>query len=96
MKQKSESLGVLLEKEREKLRKLMERRKKTDEQIKVAKENIARYEQMANAKQFQMLSNSLDAQGVSMEDVLAAVATGDFLTLQSKIEAAAQCGTEES
>lgn len=88
MRKKSESLTEILNKERAKLDRLTEKRKNIDAEIKTTKDNIARYEQMANAEQYNTLSNALDAQGISMEDILAAVKSGDFLSLQDKLETA--------
>lgn len=98
MKKKSDSLTEILNRERAKLVKLTEKRKNLDAGIKTTKENIARYEQMVNADQYNTLSNALDTQGISIDDILAAVKSGDFLALQGKLEAVENGGdsnTEE-
>lgn len=96
MRKTSESLSVLLDKEREKLDKLLEKRKSVEAMIKVTKDNIARYEQMANAKRFDNLADALDAQGISVEDIFAAIRNGDFLSLQEKMEAERASGDEST
>jgi hypothetical protein len=49
---------------------------------------------MKNNQQFNALSNALDGKGISIEDILSAVAAGDLLSLQDKIENAENSSAE--
>lgn len=94
-RKKTESLGEMLKREQDKLVKLTEKRDELEAEIKTTRANIRRLQTLSDAKQFATFSNALDKAGVSMEDILFAVANGDFLTLQEKLDAKANAVESE-
>lgn len=94
------NISEALAKEQEKLEKLTEQRSALeqkldalDKKIKKAKDKITQYEMMQNSNQFNAMTNTLAAQGISMDDIMAAVKSGDFFSLQEKMEKAATVTT---
>jgi len=82
----NKNLDSLVAAEQAKLEKLEEKQVETAKKIKACKSAIERYELMKNNQQFNTLSNALDSKGISIEDILSAIAAGDMLSLQEKIE----------
>ena len=83
-----------IQEENKKLAKLEGKKADIDRKIKQVKANIERYTLMKDSKQMNALSNALDGKGISIEDIMAAVANGDMLSLQEKMEA--DSGKEEA
>ncbi len=71
--------------EREKLKKLEEKRAKADQQIKACKSNLDRLVMLRNNQIFSDMSNALDEKGVRIEEVLEAIKEGDISSLQDRI-----------
>ncbi|MBQ3497212.1 MAG: hypothetical protein IJA73_03695 [Oscillospiraceae bacterium] len=71
--------------EREKLKKLEEKRAKTDQQIKACKSSLDRLVMLRNNQIFSDMSNALDEKGVRIEEVLEAIKEGDISSLQDRI-----------
>ena len=71
--------------EREKLKKLEEKRAKADQQIKACKSNLDRLVMLRNNQIFSDMSNALDEKGVRIEEVLEAIKDGDISSLQDRI-----------
>lgn len=82
------TLESLIQAEQKKLEKLEEKQADIAKKIKVCKDTIHRYQMMKDSQQFSAISNALDGVGISIEDVLSAIAAGDMLSLQEKIESA--------
>lgn len=85
---KAADLQAVLDAENKKLKKLLERQSAIADQIKKTKANIAQLEMMKNSTNFSVLAEALASKGMNVEDVMAALANGDFLALQEKMESA--------
>lgn len=97
MRNKSgEILDSLIAKEQEKKAKLKEQEKEIKAKLKSCNAAIKKYELMKNSNQYAELSKALYGTGVEMSDILSAIASGDFLGLQEKMEAAAQESNAEN
>ncbi len=86
----SEKLTALIEKERATLEKLKNRRAELDEKIKKSEAKLTEYEMMDNNKKFGAMASIVTQSGLSMDDVLAALQSGDLLSLQEQMEAQKQ------
>lgn len=84
----SEKLMALIEKEKANLQKLRNRRDELDEKIKKSEAKLNEYEMMNNNKKFGAMASILTQSGLSMDDVLAALQSGDLVSLQEQMEAA--------
>ena len=82
----NKTLDSMIAAEQAKLEKLEEKASEIGKKIKACKANIEKYTLMKNNQKFNDLSNALDGKGISIEDILSAVASGDLLSLQDKIE----------
>lgn len=80
------TLDNLIAAEQAKLDKLEEKQTEIIKKIKACKSAIEKYTLMKNNQKFNTLSNALDGKGISIEDILSAIAAGDMLSLQEKIE----------
>lgn len=80
------TLDELIAEENTKLNKLVDKRAKIDDAIKKAKSNIDKYTLAKDREKVTALSNALDGKGVNIDDVLAAIQSGDLLSLQEKME----------
>lgn len=87
MKKEEKTLDSVIAAEKAKLAKLEEKQADIAIKIKTCKSNINKYTLMKNSNQFNALSNALDGKGISIEDILSAVSSGDLLGLQEKLEA---------
>lgn len=88
MTKKNTALAEMLASEKKKLETMERKRKDLDAKIKITKAKIKQYEMMNSSAKFNTIATALDEQGLSMEEVMAAIATGDFMALQEKMEAA--------
>ncbi|MBD5403032.1 hypothetical protein HDR58_09625 [bacterium] len=79
-------LDNLIAAEEEKLLKLEEKQNDLNRKIKDCKSNIEKYKLMKNNEQFSALSNALDGKGISIEEVMDAISSGNLLSLQEKIK----------
>lgn len=82
----NKTLDTLIATEQAKIVKLEERQADITKKIKASKSAIQKYTMMKNNHKFNSLSNALDNKGISIEDIMSAIAAGDFLSLQEKIE----------
>ena len=73
-------------KEQKRLIDLQEKRQKLDEKIKASEDKIEKYTLIMNQRQFSEVTDVLSVKGLSLEEVLAAIKNGDFLSLQEKIK----------
>ena len=80
------TLEDMIVSEKDKLKKLENKQIEIAKKIKICKANIEKYTLMKENQRFNQIANVLDNKGISMEDILSAVAAGDLLTLQEKIE----------
>lgn len=90
MKKEEKTLDGAIAAEKAKLAKLEEKQADIAIKIKACKSNINKYTLMKNSNQFNALSNALDGKGISIEDILSAVSSGDLLGLQEKLETASE------
>ena len=79
-----------LKKEQENLMKFKEKRATLDEKIKECESNIERLTLLKDNQKYTSFANSVQKKGLTVEDVISALQTGDFLSLQEKIESNAE------
>jgi len=79
-----------LKKEQENLRKFKEKRATLDEKIKECESNIERLTLLKDNQKYTSFANSVQKKGLTVEDIISALQTGDFLSLQEKIESNAE------
>lgn len=91
---KTGDLQELLAAEQKKLNKLLAQQATIAGKIKRAKENITQLEMMQKSTNFAALSQALTGKGVSFEDIMAALASGDFLSLQEKMESTPEAAAD--
>ena len=91
----SKTLDTLIAAEQAKIEKLEEKQSDIMKKIKASKSVIAKYTMMKNNQKFNSLSNALDNKGISIEDILSAIAAGDMLSLQEKIESGEENNTAQ-
>lgn len=92
----SEKLNELITREKNSLKKLYEKRAEIDAKIKKGETKLQEYEMMSNSQQFGALTSVISKNGLSVDDLLAAIQNGDLLTLQEKLEAAQNAPVEET
>lgn len=86
MKKENKTIESIIAAEKQKLARLEARYEETARKIKICKGNIEKYTMLRNNEQFSSLSNTLNDKGISIEDIMAAISSGDLLSLQIKIE----------
>lgn len=89
------NIGELITAEQQKLETLLSKREALDKRIKGVKTNIEKYEIMQSKSQSNILSSVLANAGVSFEDIITALSSGDIPTLQQKIEHAKMAASTE-
>lgn len=80
-------LNEKIVKEQEKLNTYKEKRADLDEKIKECEANIERLTLTKNSQKYEVFSNTVQKNGLTMDDILSALQSGDFLSLQEKMEA---------
>lgn len=73
-------------KEQEKLNGLLEKKAEIDERIKESENRIKKYTMMINEQKFTEVNDVISSTGLSLEEVMLAIKSGDLLSLQEKIE----------
>ena len=91
----SEKLNAQIEKEKANLDKLLKQKEALDAKIKKSQTKLAEYEMLANNQKYGALSSIASKSGLSVDDLLAALQSGDLLALQERMEAA-QTASEQS
>ena len=81
----TEKLDNLIKAEKEKISKLEAKQEAIEANLKKSKANLEKYILMRNNKSFNELSNALDEKGIGIEDIMGALAAGDFSALQSRL-----------
>lgn len=79
-----------LKKEQENLMKFKKKRATLDEKIKECESNIERLTLLKDNQKYTSFANSVQKKGLTVEDIISALQTGDFLSLQEKIESNAE------
>lgn len=82
----NDKLNEKMAKEESKLNTYKERRAKLDEKIRECEANIERLTLIKNSQRYKAFSNTVQKNGLTMDDILSALQSGDFLSLQEKIE----------
>lgn len=86
------SLKEKIAKEKEKLQGYEAKREEIDAKIKACKATIAKLEMTQRTEQMTQLSGELAKKGISIDEIVAAVSSGDFLSLQERLEQNAMPG----
>lgn len=74
--------------ESEKLKGLREKRAEIDQKIKKSESILERYQLMQNNEQYEAIQKATENSGLSIDDILSALNSGDMLGLQERMEAA--------
>lgn len=75
-----------LEKDKETLAKLKEKRSVLDEKIKKVEASIEHNTMLLDQKKFSEVNNVLNSKDLSIDEILKAIQSGDLLSLQEKME----------
>lgn len=81
-------LSEKIKQESEKLKGLREKRAELDQKIKKSESILERYQLMQNNEQYEAIQKATKNSGLSIDDILSALNTGDMLGLQERMEAA--------
>lgn len=94
-----EKLDALIKREQQNKDKLGQKKAEYEEKIREIDDKISQsdakideYIVMQNAQRYNALSSAAAAGGVNIEDLIAALQTGDFLALQEQLEAKKENG----
>lgn len=82
------TLAEKIEMESAKLVTLTKKRNDLDKKIKKVEANLEKYKLIQNNNKYSAIEESAQVMGVSVEDVLAALKSGDMISLQERMEAA--------
>jgi 1-aminocyclopropane-1-carboxylate deaminase/D-cysteine desulfhydrase-like pyridoxal-dependent ACC family enzyme len=80
-------LNKKIEQESEKLKNLQEKRAELDQKIKKSESILERYYLMKNSEQYEAIQRATENTGLSIDDILSALKSGDMLGLQERMEA---------
>lgn len=75
-----------LEKEEKRLQALKSQKITIEEKIKKTEAEIEKYSNLINQKKFSEMSEVLTANGLTIDEILKAVRSGDMLSLQERME----------
>ncbi len=81
-----ERLKESLKKEQEKLSELKLKREKLDDRIKEKERLINKYQMMINQEKFSQVNDVISSNGLSLDELMSAIQSGNLLSLQAKIE----------
>ena len=81
-------LNEKIKQESEKLKGLREKRAELDQKIKKSESILERYQLMQNNEQYEAIQKATENSGLSIDDILSALNSGDMLGLQERMEAA--------
>lgn len=89
-------LNEKIKQESEKLKGLREKRAELDQKIKKSESILERYQLMQNNEQYEAIQKATENSGLSIDDILSALNSGDMLGLQERMEAAKAKAEAES
>lgn len=81
-----ETYNQKLNKEKENYKKLLEKKKKIDDQIKSCQKKIKEYENLVLQEEILHTKEVLSDKGMSLDEILVAIKKGDLTELQLKLE----------
>lgn len=90
------TLAEKIKMESEKLATLTKKRNDLDKKIKKVEANLEKYKLIQNNNKYSAIEESAQVMGVSVEDVLAALKSGDMISLQERMEAAQEKAKEDT
>lgn len=90
------TLAEKIEMESAKLVTLTKKRNDLDKKIKKVEANLEKYKLIQNNNKYSAIEESAQVMGVSVEDVLAALKSGDMISLQERMEAAQEKAKEDT
>ena len=90
------TLAEKIEMESAKLDTLTKKRNDLDKKIKKVEANLEKYKLIQNNNKYSAIEESAQIMGVSVEDVLAALKSGDMISLQERMEAAQEKAKEDT
>lgn len=89
-------LNEKIKQESEKLKGLREKRAELDQKIKKSESVLERYQLIQNNEQYEAIQKATENSGLSIDDILSALNSGDMLGLQERMEAAKAKAETES
>lgn len=81
------TLAEKIDQETAKLNDLIKKRTELDQKIKKTQETLEKYKLVKNNQKLIALEQTTVGTGISVEDILDALQSGDFLALQERMEA---------
>jgi Xaa-Pro aminopeptidase len=81
------TLAEKIDQETAKLNDLIKKRTELDQKIKKTQETLEKYKLVKNNQKLIALEQATVGTGISVEDILDALQSGDFLALQERMEA---------
>ena len=79
------SFELKKQKETEKLNKLYEKKEEIEKKIEISKALIKKYTTTIEQRKFSEIKDVIHSNGISIEEILEAIKTGDLISLQEKI-----------
>ena len=83
-----------LEKEQKKLANLIEQKKVIDDKIKKVQREIEQCSSVIKQQRYSEVTEVLESRGLTVEEIMQAVKTGDMLSLQERLDDMARKGEE--
>ena len=94
MSEKKLTMREKIEREQRKLEGLLTKRDELNKRIRKTELIISNYRLMENDQKMSAMNDLAESAGISVEDIMTALQGGELLTLQKKIEAAKESGTD--
>lgn len=90
------TLAEKIYQEQTKLEELLKKRETLDRKIKKAQGNLERLQLIKNNARYSAIEQAAQGTGLSVEDILAALKSGDLLGLQERMDAAKEAAGAEA
>ena len=81
-------LNEKIKQESERLKELQKKREELDQKIKKSESVLERYHLMKNSERYEAMQRATESAGVSIDDILSDLKSGDILGLQERMEEA--------
>mgnify|MGYP006920847194 CR=1 FL=1 len=81
-------LNEKIKQESERLKELQKKREELDQKIKKSESVLERYHLMKNSERYEAIQRATESSGLSIDDILSALKSGDILGLQERMEEA--------
>lgn len=89
------NINEKIEKKEQKLTNLKTERNKLDDRIKKLEDEIERYKNIVTQQKFSEVTQVLKSNGLTIDEIMQAVKSGDMLSLQERLEGGKNKNTSE-